>query len=154
MPKPHGSNRLLESLSKEVSSWWESRLRKTCLAIGLAAVLFYELARVTYRPYIYTHEINDFHIADTIGNSLGTIATVFVFVSLIGQQYNQGLFLVRTVVLSLIAYELAHPLLGKSIDGWDALATLITGILCEFGYRKLHTCSHQQGTPSTAMVDL
>ena len=98
----------------------------------------YEIARVTYRPYIYSNSINDFHVADTLGNSLGTIAAVFVFLSILGRTISDDLFLLRTVVISVFVYELAHPLLGKPIDVWDLIATLIGGILCEIIYKWIH----------------
>ena len=86
------------------------------LLMGLGAVVLYEIARATYRPYIYSRGINDFHIADTIGNSLGTVATIFVFTSLFGRDLAQDYFMIRTVTISLAVSELAHPLLGKPID--------------------------------------
>ena len=108
------------------------------LAVGLSAVLLYEIARAYYRPYIYSRGINDFHIADTLGNSLGTIATVFVFTSLLGRDIAQDFFLIRTVTISVLVYEAAHPLLGKPVDLWDMVATVLAGICCEGLYRLLH----------------
>lgn len=108
------------------------------MAIGLMAVLLYELARAYYRPHIYANAINDFHIADTIGNTLGTVATAFAFASLLGRGYSQGLFVLRAAIMGVVAYELCHPLLGKQIDGWDVLATVLAGALCEIIYRALH----------------
>ena len=115
-----------------------SRMRVAALVIGLSATLLYEVARSFYRPYIYANSLNDLHIADTIGNTLGTVAAVFMFVFLLGKERSQALFLIRTVTISLVVYELAHPLLGKNIDGWDVAATLLAGALCELIYRRLH----------------
>lgn len=108
------------------------------MLIGLSAVAFYELARAYYRPFIYSNGINDFHIADTLGNSLGTIATVFVFVSILGIDRAKDIFLIRTVTIAVIVYELAHPLLGKAIDPLDIVATLAAGIFSEILYRFIH----------------
>lgn len=108
------------------------------LLIGLSAVVLYEIARAYYRPFIYSNGINDFHIADTLGNSLGTIATVFVFVSVLGVDRAKDLFLIRTVTIAVIVYELAHPLLGKSIDPLDIVATVIAGVFSELIYRSIH----------------
>ena len=105
--------------------------------MGLGAVVLYEIARATYRPYIYSRGINDFHIADTIGNSLGTVATIFVFTSLLGRDLVQDYFMIRTVTISVAVYELAHPLLGKPIDPWDLVATISTGVFCEILYRTI-----------------
>jgi len=108
------------------------------LVIGLSAVVLYELMRAYYRPFIYSQGINDFHIADTLGNSLGTVATVFVFTSLLGRDLSQDYFMIRTVTISVLVYELAHPLLGKPIDPWDILATVLAGIFCEVLHRLIH----------------
>lgn len=87
------------------------------------------LARPYYRPYIYKHQLFDFHIADTLGNTLGTIATIFTLTAIFSSERVKGVSLVIIITVSLILYEIAHPLLGKPIDLWDILATWITGIL-------------------------
>lgn len=109
------------------------------LSIGFAAVLIYEfIARPLYRPYIYANNINDLHVADTIGNSLGTVATIFVLIGFIGQGRAQHLFLIKTITISVVLYEIAHPLLGKPIDFWDIIATILTGELCFALYKYIH----------------
>jgi hypothetical protein len=128
----------MKRLKTEITNWLHSKRRAMNLAVGLGAVLLYEIARAYYRPYIYARGINDFHIADTLGNSLGTMATVFVFTSLLGHDIAQDFFLIRTVTISVLVYEAAHPLLGKPIDLWDMVATVLAGIVCEGLYRLLH----------------
>lgn len=129
----------LHDLRDGIHNWKLTRERIINLAIGFSAVMIYELlARPIYRPFIYKNNINDFHLADTIGNSLGTLATVFVLIGLIGQGRAQNLFLIKTITISVILYELAHPLLGKAIDPWDVLATLLTGGLCLMLYKWIH----------------
>lgn len=129
----------LDDLKRDFQNWKFTRERITHLAIGLTAVGLYEfVARPIYRPYIYRNQINDFHLADTIGNSLGTIATVFVLIGLIGQGKSQHLFLIKTITLSVALYELAHPLLGKPIDPWDILATFLSGGVCMLLYKTIH----------------
>ncbi len=128
----------MEVVKGEVASWLHSKRRIINMLIGLSAVLLYEVARAYYRPFVYAQAINDFHVADTLGNSFGTIATVFVFTSLLGRQRTQDYFFLRTVAIGVLVYELAHPLLGKPIDPWDVAATLIAGGVCEGVYRLLH----------------
>jgi hypothetical protein len=118
---------------------WE---RVVNLAIGLAALLILEfVARPIYRPYIYGNNINDFHLADTLGNTLGTIATIFVLIGLIGQGKAQNQSLIKTITISVALYEIAHPLLGKTIDPWDIVATFLTGGLCLMLYKLLYPIS-------------
>jgi hypothetical protein len=129
----------IRELKEEFVSWKFTRARGINLAVGFIALLIYEFfARPIYRPYIYSHQINDFHIADTLGNSLGTIATIFIFLGLIGNTRAQHDFLIKTITISLVLYEVAHPVLGKPMDPWDVLATIITGVFCWVLYRVLH----------------
>lgn len=129
----------IRELREEFVSWKFSRARGINLAVGFIALVIYEFfARPIYRPYIYSHQINDFHIADTLGNSLGTIATIFIFLGLIGKTRSQHYFLIKTITISLVVYEVAHLMLGKPMDYWDVLATLVTGWFCFLLYRFLH----------------
>ncbi|HNV28002.1 MAG TPA: hypothetical protein PKJ83_02625 [Cyclobacteriaceae bacterium] len=129
----------IRELREEFVVWKFTWTRGINLAVGFIALLIYEFfARPIYRPYIYSHQINDFHIADTIGNSLGTIATIYIFLGLIGSTRSQHDFLIKTITISLILYEVAHPVLGKPMDPWDVLATIITGVFCWVLYRVLH----------------
>lgn len=136
-------NTIMEKLNKELANWVYSKRRVINMVIGITAVLLCEAARAYYRPFIYLNEINDFHIADTLGNSLGTVGAVFVFLSLLGRSNVQEHFLLRTVVISVLVYEFAHPLLGKPIDPWDLMATVITGFFCEGLYRVIHERKQQ-----------
>ena len=76
------------------------------------------------------HEIKDFHIADTLGNSLGTFAGVFIILGILNPGGKEDYFLINTITISFVFYELAHPLLGKPIDPWDIIATVIAGGSC------------------------
>lgn len=133
-----GTEMLFEKLRTTIANWRFSRRRFINLAIGISALLLYEAARAYYRPFIYSQAINDFHIADTLGNSLGTVTTVFVFVALLGRGGQHDYFLLRTVTIGVLVYELAHPLLGKPVDVYDLVATVLAGVLCEGLYRLLH----------------
>src|SRR5262245_12760007 len=126
------------SAKAEISKWLTSRRRIINLLIGLAAVALYEILRAYYRPYAYSQGFNDLHVADTLGSSIGTVAQVFVFVSILGRDIRLDYFLIRIVTVSIVIYELAHPLLGKPIDPWDILATVLAGAFCEIVHRLIH----------------
>ncbi|MFN5170589.1 MAG: hypothetical protein ACK5DD_13275 [Cyclobacteriaceae bacterium] len=135
----------IDDLKQGIRHWKLTKERVINLSIGFSAVLIYEfLARPLYRPYIYRNNINDFHLADTIGNSLGTIATVFVLIGLLGKGRDQNLFLIKVITFSVALYEVAHPLLGKPIDPWDILATLLTGGLCLVLYKLVHPALEEE----------
>jgi hypothetical protein len=48
-----------------------------------------------------------------------------MILSVLGRKVADDLFLLRTVVIAVFVYELAHPLLGKPIDIWDLMATVV-----------------------------
>jgi hypothetical protein len=128
----------IQEVREGIQSWKLTKERKINFSIGIAALLIYEFAaRPFYRPYIYKNQINDLHIADTLGNSLGTIATIFILIGFFGQGKTQQLFLIKTIVLSLVLFELSHPLLGKPIDPLDIAATLVTGSISYIAYKIL-----------------
>lgn len=135
----------INDLKEGIANWRLTRERIINLSIGVSAIVIYEfIARPFYRPYIYRNNINDFHLADTIGNSLGTIATVFFLLGCIGQGRIQHLFLIKTITIAVTIYEIAHPLLGKPIDPWDIVATLLTGGLCFTLYKAIHPITSDQ----------
>lgn len=128
----------LSDFVSELRTWKLTRYKAINFAIGLSALLIYEfIARPIYRPYIYANKINDFHIADTLGNSLGTMTTIFVLIGLLSKETVKGNYLLKLGTFSVALFELAHPLLGKPIDGWDILATLLTGLVSYLMYNAI-----------------
>jgi hypothetical protein len=97
------------------------------LLVGLGALVLTEVGRHVYRPFIYRRGIDDFHIADTLGNSLGTVATIFVLLAIFGRDHKSDDRIIVSATVGTVLYELASPLLGKPIDPWDATATIIAG---------------------------
>ncbi|MDX1539171.1 hypothetical protein [Arsukibacterium sp.] len=118
-----------------ILEWANSHRRVSLFLTGMLAVLAYEAARAWYRPFIYAADIYDFHLADTLGNSLGTVATVLTFASLFGRTASQGQFVLRATAIGIAVYEMLHPLLGKPIDPLDLVATLLAGLVCDIAYR-------------------
>lgn len=128
----------LSDFKAELRNWKLTRYKAINFAIGLAALLIYEfIARPIYRPYIYANKINDFHIADTLGNSLGAMATIFFLIALLSNDTAKGNYLLKLGTFSVVVFELAHPLLGKPIDGWDILATILTGLFSYLLYNGI-----------------
>lgn len=126
----------LSDFIHELKSWRLTKYKLINFTIGLMALLIYEfIGRPIYRPYIYKHKINDFHIADTLGNTFGTMPTLFFLVALFSTEVTKGKSMIKLGTISVVIFELVHPLLGKPIDIWDIIATLITGI---FSFYLLH----------------
>jgi hypothetical protein len=121
------------------------RRRIINLLVGLGALLLTEVGREVYRPFIYARNLYDFHIADTLGNSIGTVTTVFVMLAIFGRdrKFDDGVILCAT--LGVVLYEIAHPLLGRPIDPWDVSATVVAGALSWALYRSLHRIGDTSG---------
>ena len=81
------------------------RQRLVRLAVGLAALALTELARTYYRPFVRTRGLSDFHLADTLGNSLGTVTTVLILLAVFGAAN------LRTTASSLHAVDQGAALL-------------------------------------------
>ena len=128
----------LHDFKAELENWKFTRYKAINFAIGLSALLIYEFfGRPIYRPYIYQHNINDFHVADTLGNTLGTLATLFFLTALLSKGTAKGNFLIKLGTFSVVLFELAHPLLGKPIDIWDIAATILTGLVSYVVYNAI-----------------
>jgi hypothetical protein len=129
----------LFEVKESIIYWRFSKDKAIFLIIGLSTLLFLEfIARRIYRPFIYSHSIFDFHIADTLGNSLGTIAGIFIIITFLGRDRSQYLFLIKTITISFIFYEIISPLFGKPIDPWDIAATILTGGFCYWIFQLLY----------------
>jgi hypothetical protein len=129
----------LSEIIHSITKWRFTKDRAIFLTIGLLTLLFLEfVARPIYRPFIYSHKIFDFHIADTLGNSLGTIAGIFLIITFLGRDKTQYQFLIKTITISFIFFELIQPLFGKPIDPYDIAATIISGGFCFLLYQLLN----------------
>jgi len=128
----------LNDFKTEFKNWRLTKYKAINFAIGISALLIYEfIGRPIYRPYIYTNKINDFHIADTLGNTLGTLPTLFFLIAFLSNDTFKGNYLLKLGTFSVIIFELAHPLLGKPIDIWDIIATILTGFFSYLFYNFL-----------------
>ena len=114
-----------------------TRARLVYLLTGILALVVTEIGRTYYRPFIYRHRISDFHVADTLGNSFGTVAAVFIGLAIFGRGDDTDRRILVTGTVSVFVYELAHPLLGRHIDPWDLAATVVGGLFAAGVYRLL-----------------
>jgi len=100
-------------------------LKKLTFAVGISAYFVTEVARSFYRPYIYANEINDFHIADTIGNSAGTVTAIFMILTMVKSGSAKPHVLIIMVFFGLIGYEVISGSGSHPIDAWDIGATVV-----------------------------
>lgn len=122
----------------ELPNWKLTKYKAINFAIGISALLIYEfVGRPIYRPYVYNNKINDFHIADTLGNTFGTLPTIFFLIAIFSNDITKGNYLIKLGTFGVVVFELAHPLLGKATDILDIIATILTGFISYLIYNNL-----------------
>ena len=98
---------------------------------GLFAAFFFltEIGREIYRPYVYRNRIDDFGLADVVGNLLGTVAIIFFNLGVIHAAKRQGIRLVAFVTFGVAVYELLQSVLPRGVLDWkDVISTFIAGL--------------------------
>ena len=80
----------------------------------------------TYRPYIYSHHIYDFHLADSFSDLFAVPASLFLGIALDKDfgKYTIG-FYVILVCIGLILYEF---LISATTDVYDMIAVIVSGV--------------------------
>lgn len=99
--------------------------------IFVSMFIITEIGRKIYRPYIYSNNIFDFWIADTIGNFTGTMAVIFFDLAGVNPKHKQGRWFIFIITIGLIVYELVQYILpGRNTCDWrDIVATVIAGFI-------------------------
>jgi hypothetical protein len=102
----------------------------------LLAVLFFfltEIGRNIYRPYIYTNNIDDYGIADSIGNSGGIIVQIFFTLAILNSPKKKVFRVIGFIVIGYILYEVLQPYLPRGVFDWkDIYGTIIGGLISIF----------------------
>ena len=99
------------------------------VALILAFVVT-EIGRHVYRPIIYQNGINDFGLADSIGNLGGIIAQVFLTLAVMNSNLKQGFRVIGFLIIGYIFYEIVQPILPKGTFDWkDVFGTILGGVL-------------------------
>ena len=106
------------------------KYRISYLLIAIIMFLMTEAGRNIYRPFIYEHNINDYGLADSIGNLGGIIVEIFFFLAIVNSPKKKGFNLIGFVVIVYVVYEFAQPYLPKGVFDWkDIYGTFIGGII-------------------------
>ncbi len=96
----------------------------------LISFLLTKIGQTTYRSYIYENKINDFGIADSIGNSGGILVQIFFGLAILNPSRKKGLRLIIFFTLGYILYEFAQLILPKGVFDWqDVYGTLFGGVI-------------------------
>ena len=113
--------------------------RVAYLITGIAAFFLTEFGRFVYRPYIYQNHVNDFGLADSIGNLGGIIVQIFVMLAFFNSSFRKGFNLIVFLVAGYILYEFLQPYLPKGVFDWlDVYATIVGGLLAAILFVVTH----------------
>ena len=98
-----------------------------------------EIGRFVYRPFIYENNINDFGIADSMGNLGGIIVQLFFGLTVFNSTKKKGLRLISFFIIGYILYEIAQPILPKGVFDWkDIYGTIIGGLIGMLLFLLIH----------------
>jgi hypothetical protein len=101
----------------------------------IAVIFFFltEIGRKIYRPFIYSNNIDDYGIADSIGNSGGIIVQIFFMLAILNSPGKKVFRVIGFIVIGYILYEILQPYLPRGVFDWkDIYGTLIGGIISLF----------------------
>ncbi|NOZ45408.1 MAG: hypothetical protein GXO79_01350 [Chlorobi bacterium] len=103
------------------------------IIVAILAFLLTEAGRYIYRPYIYNNGINDFGIADSIGNLGGIVVQIFFMLAILNSQRKKVFNVIGFVTIGYIIYEILQPYLPKGVFDWkDIYGTFIGGVVSLF----------------------
>ena len=100
--------------------------------MGIAVLFFFltEIGRNIYRPFIYSNNIDDYGIADSIGNLGGIIVQIFFMLAILNSTRKKIIRVIGFIVIGYILYEILQPFLPRGVFDWkDIYGTLIGGVI-------------------------
>jgi hypothetical protein len=105
----------------------------------ILAFFLTEAGRFIYRPYIYEHHINDYGLADAVGNWGGVVVQIFLGLALLNSGLIKGMRLIGFIVAGYIVYEILQSVLPKGTFDWlDIYGTLIGGFFALVLFLMIH----------------
>ena len=104
------------------------RYRICYIITAITMFLITELGRHLYRPFVYKNEINDYGLADSIGNLGGIIVQIYFMLALLNSPKKQGYRVIGLIVIGYTLYEIVQPYLPRGVFDWkDIYGTIIGG---------------------------
>jgi len=101
----------------------QSNKRRLIYFLGAAfCFCFGLLLSFTYRPYVYSHHVNDLHFADVIGNIVAVPAAAFFFYAM-NKTIRYTKFAI--LVIDFFLWCFYEVTISSTFDWWDIVATLI-----------------------------
>jgi hypothetical protein len=107
--------------------------------IGGLSFLFTEIGRYLYRPFIYENKIDDYGLADSVGNWGGIIVQVFFGLAIINPNKKKGIRLILFFTIGYVIYEILQLILPRGVfDYKDIYGTFVGGFISLLILLTLH----------------
>jgi len=98
-----------------------------------------EIGRYIYRPFIHKNHINDFGIADSMGNLGGILVQIFFGLAIFNSSKIKSIRLMCFFIIGYILYEFVQAITPKRVFDWqDIFGTLIGGTIAMLLFLLLH----------------
>jgi len=112
--------------------------------VGLALTALCFILSFVYRPYAYSHHLNDFHLADSYTSFFGVPIIVCLtqgFYREEGEKWSIPKNIIYAVLMFFV-WETVDGLLAKRMDWIDIIASIISGSLMYvlylvFGFKNI-----------------
>jgi uncharacterized membrane protein len=104
--------------------------RLVFLLVAAFAFALTEFGRFVYRPYIRRGGIDDFGLADSIGNLGGIVVQIFFTIAVVNATRVQSYRLAVFLSAGYIAYEFLQPVLPKGVFDWLDVYGTLAGLAC------------------------
>lgn len=115
------------------------------LVVAIVFFIITETGRFVYRPFIYSNKLNDFGLADSIGNLGGIIVQIFFMLFVLNSPLNKGIRIIGFLVIGYIVYEIAQPYLPRGVFDWnDVYGTVIGGAIALLLLRGIHALKNNK----------
>ena len=105
--------------------------------VGLSLTALCFALSYLYRPYAYSHHLNDFHLSDCYTCLFG-VPIIVCLTQAFCREESEKWSIPKNIlyaVLFLLAWELVDGLLAKRMDWIDIVASVISGCLTYVLYR-------------------
>lgn len=105
--------------------------------VGLVLTVLCFVLSYVYRPYAYSHHLNDFHLADCYTSFFGVpiiVCLTQAFYREKGEKWSIPRNIIYAVLMFFV-WELVDGLLAKRMDWLDIIASVISACLMYIIYR-------------------
>lgn len=106
-----------------------NKIRIIFLIIAIGAYIITEFGRYIYRPFVNSNRIQDYGLADSIGNLGGIIVQIFLVCAVVNPNKIQSYRWAAFLSLGYIVYEFLQPYFPKGVFDWNDIYGTLIGLI-------------------------